>query len=152
MARHTETRRLPYSPQQLFELVADVEQYAAFIPLWREARISQQMQTPEGFEQYTTDQILQIGPFRKRFRTHTTLETFHKIHIASTDLLFKQFSIDWHFQAEKNEQCTIVFALNCVANSPLLRPAFDIAMMDAAQTIVTAFETRAKDKYQRSRA
>src|SRR3569833_828852 len=32
MPRHSETRRLPYTPEQMFDLVADVARYPEFIP------------------------------------------------------------------------------------------------------------------------
>ena len=32
MAGHTERHHLPYTPQQLFDLVADVERYPDFLP------------------------------------------------------------------------------------------------------------------------
>ena len=32
MPRHAETRRLPYSPEQMFDLVADVGRYPEFLP------------------------------------------------------------------------------------------------------------------------
>ncbi len=32
MPRHTETRNLPYSPEQMFDLVADVRRYQEFLP------------------------------------------------------------------------------------------------------------------------
>ena len=147
MVAHKEFRRIGYRPKQIFNLVAEVEKYPAFLPLWREARISQRSVNSTGAKVYTTDQILQIGPFRKRFRTHTTLNSPHSIHIASTDSLFRQFSIDWRFLAEKKNTCMIEFELNCVATSPLLRPVFDIALLDAAHTIISAFEERARNIY-----
>ncbi len=36
MPRHNETRRLPYTPEQMFDLVADVARYAEFLP-WMSA-------------------------------------------------------------------------------------------------------------------
>ena len=32
MPKHSETRRLPYSPEQMFDLVADVRRYPEFLP------------------------------------------------------------------------------------------------------------------------
>ncbi|MFZ4541569.1 MAG: SRPBCC family protein [Rickettsiales bacterium] len=39
MHRYTETRILPYSPEQLFALVVDIENYPEFLPWCRGARI-----------------------------------------------------------------------------------------------------------------
>ncbi|HEU4498850.1 MAG TPA: SRPBCC family protein, partial [Sphingomicrobium sp.] len=39
MPRHSETRYLPYSPDQLFDLVADVANYHEFLPWVSAVRI-----------------------------------------------------------------------------------------------------------------
>ena len=39
---HNETRRLPYTPQQMFDLVADVARYPEFLPWCVGARIKEQ--------------------------------------------------------------------------------------------------------------
>jgi coenzyme Q-binding protein COQ10 len=39
MHRYTETRVLPYSPEQLFGLVVDIEKYPQFLPWCRGARV-----------------------------------------------------------------------------------------------------------------
>ena len=40
MRMHRETRLLPYIPQQVFELVADVEKYPLFLPWCTACRIN----------------------------------------------------------------------------------------------------------------
>ena len=39
MPRHSDTRVLPYTPEQMFDLVADMERYPEFLPWCRAARI-----------------------------------------------------------------------------------------------------------------
>jgi hypothetical protein len=58
LTRLTE-RLLPYSPEQLFDLAADVERYPRFLPWWIAARVK----TREG-NVYYTDQDLAFGPIR----------------------------------------------------------------------------------------
>lgn len=149
MAIHKERRRLRYSSQQLFELIAQVERYPEFLPLWQSACVSQVDQHDSERTVYVTDQVIQLGLLYKRFRTQTTLEPFRRIHIVSSDPLFRQFSIDWFFTAEKEEHCLIEFMLDCVASSILLRPVFDVVLMNTAQSIISAFENRAKIIYDR---
>jgi coenzyme Q-binding protein COQ10 len=147
MAVHQETRRLGYSPQQLFELISEVEHYPEFLPLWREVRISRTASLEKGKSTYYTDQTIQIGPFTKRFQTKTLLDPYCSIHITSSDALFRQFSINWLLSEEKNSSSNVNFSLNCVAASPLLRPIFDLALMESARSIVSTFEHRAKMLY-----
>jgi coenzyme Q-binding protein COQ10 len=143
MALHKEQRRLYYSPRQLFELVAQVERYPEFLPLWQDVRVSKVQQNNSEHPVYFTDQRIQLGPIYKSFRTQTTLIPFHSIHIVSSDPMFRKFAIDWFFKAEKEGGCKIQFTLDCIASSVLLRPVFDITLLEAAKSIVTAFEKRA---------
>ncbi len=152
MAMHRERRRLCYSPQQLFELVAQVERYPEFLPLWHYVNVSKDERNDSEHRVYVTDQVIKLGLLYKRFRTKTTLEPFARINIVSSDPLFRQFTIDWSFSPVKkspeNEvECQIDFTLNCVASSVFLRPVFDVVLMDTAQSIVSAFESRARFIY-----
>ncbi|RUM94184.1 MAG: hypothetical protein DSZ28_04490 [Thiothrix sp.] len=147
MAVHREIRSLGYTPQQLFELIAEVERYPEFLPLWREVHVSKTTSQNTESSVYFTDQTIRLGPFNKRFRTKTTLEPFSRIHIESSDALFHHFIIDWLFYEEENECCRINFSLDCLASSMLLRPVFDIALMESARSIVTTFENRARSLY-----
>ena len=45
MPRHTETRNLPYSPEQVFDLVADVKRYQEFLPWVAATRIRSDSET-----------------------------------------------------------------------------------------------------------
>ncbi len=149
MAIHKEERRLCNSPQQLFELVAHVESYPEFLPLWHDAHVMKNQQNNLEHPVYITDQLIQFGSLYKRFRTQTTLVPFHSIRIISSDPMFKRFTIDWLFIAENEGGCRIQFTLDCMASSILLRPIFDIALLEAARSIITAFENRAKFIYGR---
>lgn len=144
MAIHRERRRLCYSPQQLFELVAQVEGYPEFLPLWHSVSVSKDERNDSEHRVYVTDQVIKLGLLYKRFRTKTTLEPFARINVVSSDPLFRQFKIDWLFTPVNDGACQIDFTLNCEASSVFLRPVFDIALLDTAQSIVSAFEKRAR--------
>src|SRR3712207_5549424 len=45
MPRHTETRHLPYRPEQMFDLVADVKRYQEFLPWVAATRIRSDTET-----------------------------------------------------------------------------------------------------------
>ncbi|MCW8930873.1 MAG: type II toxin-antitoxin system RatA family toxin [Gammaproteobacteria bacterium] len=152
MASHIECHKLCYTPEQLFKLVAQVERYPEFLPLWHSVNVSKEQYNELGQRIYLTEQVIHLGPLYKSFCTQTTLEPFHRIHIDSSDPMFRKFSIDWLFTSGtesngKEAGCQIDFKLNCEASSMLLRPIFDIALMDTARSIVSAFENRARCIY-----
>lgn len=142
MAAHREKRLLPYNPEQIFDLVADVEKYPEFLPLWHSVSV----QRPPG-DLYYTEQTLQLGPLQKRFRTETLLERPSRIHVTSRDPLFNHFSIQWLLKHQPEGACLVDFSLQCEASSFLLRPILDVVMIEAAQGMVWAFERRAHALY-----
>lgn len=147
MAIHKENRKLNYSAQQLFDIIADVERYPEFLPLWQEVHVSKLPRTTSEHYCYSTLQTIQLGPVKKRFCTETQLYPFKRIHIQSSDPLFQTFNMNWLFTPDNNNQCTIEFSLNCVAASLFLRPVFDAVLLQMAQSIVSAFENRAQFIY-----
>ena len=69
MTVHSEKRVLPYSPEQLYALVADVKSYPEFLPWCMAARIRHQ-------DDYALEADLIIGfqMFRERFTSYVTLD------------------------------------------------------------------------------
>ena len=72
MPTHSETRKLPYSPEQMFQLVADVPAYPKFLPWCSAARV--RSRTPsESTEVMEADLVISFKVFRERFGSRVTL-------------------------------------------------------------------------------
>jgi coenzyme Q-binding protein COQ10 len=86
-AAHTES---PHSPEQLFELIADIERYPEFMPGWREvvilARRSDSLEVRQG---------LSIGGIKLEFTTRAELHRPTQIRIYSSDSSGLDFSLVW---------------------------------------------------------
>ena len=143
---HSERRTLPFAQEQIFDLVADVERYPDFLPLWQAAR---SRRSEQDNDLYITDQTLQLGVVQKTFRTETRLQRPDQILVTSTDALFDEFMIKWLLEALPEHSCRVDFSLRCKAASPFLRPIFEVVLGSAAQSIVSAFERRALALYSR---
>ena len=144
MPLHRERRVLPFTQAQVFDLVADVERYPEFLPLWHNARVTLSPREPD---LYITDQTLQLGLLQKNFRTNTRLRRPSAIEVMSQDLLFERFVIRWEFDPLPDDRCMVDFFLHCEARSLLLRPVLDTVLLQAAHAIVGAFERRARSLY-----
>jgi len=144
MALHSERRTLPFTSEQVFNLVADVESYPDFLPLWHAASISRSEQDDS---LYFTRQTLQLGPLRKTFRTETRLQRPNRIRVTSSDALFDEFSIQWLLEDLPEHACRVDFSLRCKAASLILTPVIEVVLCEAAQGIVSAFERRAYAMY-----
>ena len=138
----TVRRVLPFRPEQLFDLVADVERYPDFVPWWAAARV-----TGRDGETYCTDQVIRFGPLRRRIATETQLSYPVRIDVTSSDRVFRRFHIGWRFGAAPQGGCEV--GLNMVLELSW-RPAQEVlaaAMASAPERVVAAFEARARQKH-----
>ncbi|MEM7570649.1 MAG: type II toxin-antitoxin system RatA family toxin, partial [Pseudomonadota bacterium] len=76
MPRHRERKRLPYTPQQLFDLVSDIETYPSFLPWCVGARVTERTDN-----MVTADLVIGFKMFRERFRSQVTLSRPGHIHV-----------------------------------------------------------------------
>lgn len=145
MTVHTESRIVSAPAELLFDLVADVERYPEFLPMWKSARIRRL----EGPSTYYTDQEVGFGPICERFLTETILDRPVSIIVTSSDPLFREFYIRWGF-ANVAEGCQTSIQLKWQARSFLLQKGIDIVLPKTAEMMVDAFERRARDVIRRA--
>ena len=140
MPIHREKRVIPYSQEQFFDIIADVERYPEYLSFWQSARIERRVDNV-----YHTVQQIGIGPVRERFRTQTRLSRPTRIVISSADHLFKAFEIRWGFESLSEHSCRVDFEFKCEMASFLMRRVMDLMLDETARTMVGAFEDRARE-------
>jgi coenzyme Q-binding protein COQ10 len=140
MTVFTASRIISALPEEAFDLVADVERYPEFLPMWRDARIIDR----KG-KTYTTEQEVGIGPLREHFHTKTVLARPRHIEVTSTDGLFRNFYIRWDFDPA-GQGCRISIALSWEVHSHILQKAIDLVLPETARMMVEAFEHRANER------
>ena len=69
MPRHSETKYLPYTPEQLFELVADVEHYDEFLPWVVAVRVRSSSD-----RETVADLVVGFNAFKERFTSRVVKE------------------------------------------------------------------------------
>ncbi len=143
---YTENRALCYTPEQLFDLVADVERYPEFLPWWVAARIRKR----DG-EVYYTDQVIGFGPIRERFPSKTVLKRPERIDVISDGGPFRHLEIQWTFEPAPRRGCLVGFHLDFELRSKLVQRLFALLLSDAARRVVATFERRAREVYGRPR-
>ena len=139
MATHSESRTIAWSPEWLFDIVADVERYPEFLPLVRAAKIVKRHENA-----YETEQSLALGLLTHRFCTRTELDRPRSITVKSEDRYFCRFDIRWAFSPLGEDQCHVDFALDCATRSLFLGPVIQVLLMPMAVSMVPAFEARAQ--------
>ena len=148
MPQHTETRRMPYRADQMYDLVADVENYPEFLPWTAAARI----RSNEDKGDHTlmlADLIISFRVFRERFTSQVRLfEDDRRIETEYVDGPFKRMKSIWQFrEIEDNTACEVTFDVDFEFRNAILRAAAGVFFNDAMQRIVRAFERRAEVLY-----
>lgn len=144
---HIENRLVPVPAELLFDLVADVERYPEFLPMWKSARI----RNWDGPSTYVTEQHVGLGPINERFLTRTVLARPARIDVSSEDKLFREFYIRWNF-APAQGGCRTGIELQWQVRSFLLQKGIDAVLPRTARMMVSAFETRARNIILRQRS
>lgn len=146
MPSHAETRLLPYAPQQMYDLVADVGRYPEFLPWTAGARIREV--TDHGdHEVMLADLVISFKVFRERFGSKVTLwPQARRIDTEYLDGPFKYLESRWQFEPD-DEGCAVSFSVDFEFRNRLLQGAAGMFFNEAMQRIVGAFETRAQQLY-----
>ena len=147
MPTHSEDRELPYTAQQLFQLVAEVDKYPAFLPWCSAARIRKR--TPvEGGEVIDADLVVSFKVFRERFASRVTLQPkAGKIEVKYLEGPFRYLDNFWEFMPLENGHCRVKFHVDFEFRSRALQALIGVVFHQAMQRIVRAFEQRAADLY-----
>ncbi|TNE59102.1 MAG: type II toxin-antitoxin system RatA family toxin [Alphaproteobacteria bacterium] len=151
MPVHKETRHLPYTAQQMFDVVADVSAYQEFLP-WcvgtrirdRETRIASDGQTQEII---TADLAVRFKMFRETFTSRAVLVPEHKtIRVEYLDGPFEYLENDWLFR-ETETGSEIDFYIEFRFRSLMLEKLISGMFEEAVARMVAAFEARAEALY-----
>jgi coenzyme Q-binding protein COQ10 len=139
---HAEKRVLPYTPKQLYDMVADIERYPEFLPWCLATRTRKR----EGNE-ILSDMVIGFKMFRERFTTRVTLHPEqNRIDVTYAEGPFKYLNNHWIF-ADHPKGCEIDFYVDFEFRSRLLQKAVGVLFGEAVRRMVDAFETRARALY-----
>ena len=141
MPTHAEKRLLPYTPEQMYALVADVGAYPQFLPWCVGARVRSQTET-----QIVADLTIGFGPFRESFTSRVELERPHKVQVAYEHGPFKYLNNQWLFDPDP-AGCRVSFWVDFEFRSRLLQSAIGVVFNEAVRRMVNAFLKRAREKY-----
>tara|TARA_R100000750_G_scaffold13488_2_gene8630 strand:- start:473 stop:976 length:504 start_codon:yes stop_codon:yes gene_type:complete len=146
MPTHSETRKLPYSAQQMYDLVADVGSYHEFLPWTAAARIRSRQQVDD-HEVMLADLVISFKVFREKFGSRVTLWPDEKrIDTEYLDGPFKHMISKWKFR-DVDGGVEVDFFVDFEFRNRILQGAAGMFFYDAMQRVVRAFERRAAELY-----
>ena len=148
MPTHSETRPLPWTAQQMYDLVADVERYPEFLPWNAAARIRSRRPGEDGSEVLEADLVISFKVFRERFGSRVVLwPEAMKIDTEYLDGPFKFMRSNWAFRDRPEGGSDVAFFVDFEFRNPILQRIIGVVFGEAMARIVRAFEKRAADLY-----
>ncbi|MEP3245921.1 MAG: type II toxin-antitoxin system RatA family toxin [Sneathiella sp.] len=142
MPTHAEQRLLPYTPEQLFELVAAVDKYPEFLPWCIGARVNSRKD-----DVILADLIIGFKMFREKFTSRVTLnQEKMRIDVEYMDGPFRYLNNHWIFEPH-SDGCNIDFFVDFEFKSMLLQKTIGMLFNEAVLRMIAAFEARAHDLY-----
>ncbi|WP_390914578.1 SRPBCC family protein [Pseudosulfitobacter sp. SM2401] len=144
MPKHSETKFLPHSAQQMYDLVADVASYPEFLPWCSAARI-RSTKTEGASIEMLADLVISFKVFRERFGSRVVLwPEAQKIDTEYLDGPFKYMKSNWAFE-DAEGGCNVTFFVDFEFKNAILQGIIGVVFNEAMQRIVRAFERRADD-------
>ncbi len=142
MPRHHEIRHLPYSADQMFDLVADVARYGEFIPWVSGVRVRSNSES-----EMVADLIVGFKGLRERFTSRVHKSRPSEIRVDYLDGPLKHLSNEWRFDANPVGGCIVDFTVDFSFRNSLFERIAGQVFDRALRKMIGAFEERAAALY-----
>ncbi|MEI9598418.1 type II toxin-antitoxin system RatA family toxin [Moellerella wisconsensis] len=133
---------VPYSAEQMYQLVNDVVSYPEFLP----GCVGSQVISQSAEEMTAAVEVSKAG-ISKTFVTRNLLEDSQRIRMQLVEGPFKKLTGGWIFTPLSSEACKIEFSLDFEFTNKLIELAFGKIFKDLAGNMVQAFTQRAREVY-----
>ncbi len=142
MPRHSETRYLPYSPEQMFYLVADVARYDEFLPWVVAVRVRSSSEA-----ETIADLVVGFNAFKERFSSRVTKQRPERICVDYIEGPLKYLKNEWHFEPAPQGGTNVHFSVDFAFRSRIFEAIAGQMFDRALRRMTGAFETRAAALY-----
>jgi coenzyme Q-binding protein COQ10 len=146
MPLHQETRVLPYTAEQMYAVVADVERYPEFLP-WCQKLIVKKREKDDGIEFITAEMFIAYPPLRERYISRVRLDpnrqTIEARHVEGP---FQRLDTRWRF-VPLARGCEVHFLIDFAFKSVMLSALANVAFGFVASRMAEAFVHRAEKLY-----
>lgn len=151
MPRFQTVRRVPFTPEEMFAVVADIERYPEFLPLVEGLTVRERKEKGDTTE-LTATMTVGYKAITERFTTRVLLAPgAGEIRVRHVDGPFTHLENDWRFVAA-GPACDVHFTIDYAFRSTMLQLIVGAAFEKAVKSYTDAFEARAKALYRRADA
>ena len=147
MPRHSETKHLPYSQEQLFDLVADVARYDEFLPWVVAVRVRSSSPT-----ETVADLVVGFNAFKERFTSRVLKQRPNRICVDYVEGPLKFLHNEWRFEPAPKGGTEVHFSVDFAFKSRLFETLAGAMFDRALRRMTDAFEQRAAVLYGSSKS
>lgn len=133
---------VPYSAEQMYQLVCDSERYPDFLPGCEECRTISRTD-----EDLIAEMIIRKAGIKQRFTTHNRMDANRFIEIELVEGPFKFLKGYWKFEPLDEYCCQIALRLDFEFANPLVDLAFGQIFTHLTSKLIDAFKKRAREIY-----
>lgn len=133
---------VPFTAQQMYDLVNDIPSYPHFLPYCQSSQVLKETK-----DEVHASLTLAKGGFAKSFTTCNRLEWGKRIEVTLINGPFRYLEGFWHFENKATGGSEIRLALTFELAGGLINMAFEPLFIHAANKLVDAFYNRAKEVY-----
>jgi coenzyme Q-binding protein COQ10 len=141
MPTHAERKTVPYAPEQMFDLVADVGKYPQFLPWCVASRVRSRTE-----RELVADLTIGFGPFRESFTSRVSLDRPGRVTVKYENGPFRYLNNQWDFKPV-GTGTEVGFFVDFEFRSRVLQAAIGVVFNEAVRRMVNAFLKRARDVY-----
>ena len=133
---------LAYSPQQVFDVVADVAAYQEFLPWCERSEVLNRSPT-----EMTGRLTISRAGVSQSFTTRNEMEPPHRIDLMLVDGPFNELQGHWRFTQLGSDGCKVEMNLRFDFSSSLVNLALGRMFEQAVDTLVDAFCARVESMH-----
>ena len=142
MPRHTETRNIRYSPEQMFDLVADVRRYQEFLPWVAATRVRSDSATL-----MVADLVIGFRSLKETFASRVVKQRPSRIEVDYIEGPLKYLHNSWRFEPDGKGGTEIHFCVDFAFKSRIFEALAGQMFDRALRMMIGAFEDRAHALY-----
>jgi len=142
MGTRLHTHFLPYTPEQLFDLVADIEKYPEFLPWCVATRILSKSETD-----IVADLSVGYKFFRETFRSRVHLTPKTQIDVEYITGPFRSLNNHWTFKNAPDFGTNVDFYIDFELRNSLFQSTAQRVFESAFNQMLSSFEKRAHQLY-----
>ena len=137
-----ETRRLPYSCEEMFDLVADVGRYGEFLPWVVATRVRS-----DSDGEMVADMLVGFKALREKFTSRVVKHRPDRLEVIYVDGPLKDLDNLWEFSPLPDGGCEVHFSVDFAFKNRMFEVLAGQYFDRAFRKMVAAFEARAEQLY-----